>query len=203
MSDLNKLCERADRLLDRLEKFLPPAPPDPDWQTALAFRWFKQGNAGYIQSITHPHRITLDALCGIDDQKQCIDQNTQQFVQGFSANNVLLTGARGTGKSSLIKALLNKYATDGLRLIEVEKHHLIDLHDIVEKIYQRPERFILFCDDLSFEIDEPGYKALKVVLDGSIATVSDNVLIYATSNRRHMVPEFMRDNLDTRHIGNE
>jgi len=140
---------------------------------------------------------------GIDDQKQRIDQNTQQFVQGFSANNVLLTGARGTGKSSLIKALLNKYAKDGLRLIEVEKHHLIDLHDIVENIYQRPERFILFCDDLSFETDEPGYKALKVVLDGSIATVSDNVVIYATSNRRHMVPEFMRDNLDTRHIGEE
>ena len=203
MSDLDKLYERADRLLDHLEKFLPPVQPDPDWQTAIAFRWRKQGNIGFIQPITHPHRITLDALCGIDDQKQRIDQNTQQFVQGFSANNVLLTGARGTGKSSLIKALLNKYAYDGLRLIEVEKHHLVDLHDIVEKIYQRPERFILFCDDLSFETDEPGYKALKVVLDGSIATVSDNVVIYATSNRRHMVPEFMRDNLDTRHIGEE
>lgn len=203
MNDFDKLYERADKLLDLMEKLLPPALPDPDWQSAIAFRWRKQGNAGYIQSITHPHRIALDALCGIDDQKQRIDQNTQQFVQGFSANNVLLTGARGTGKSSLIKALLNKYANDGLRLIEVEKHHLVDLHDIVEKIYQRPERFILFCDDLSFETDEPGYKALKVVLDGSIATVSDNVLIYATSNRRHMVPEFMRDNLDTRHIGEE
>ncbi|MBX9636202.1 ATP-binding protein [Nitrosomonas sp.] len=203
MNDLDKLCERADRLLDHLEKFLPIKQPEPDWQTAIAFRWRRQGNAGYIQSITHPHRIALDALCGIDDQKQRIDQNTQQFVQGFSANNVLLTGARGTGKSSLIKALLNKYAGDGLRLIEVEKHHLVDLHDIVERIYQRPERFILFCDDLSFETDEPGYKALKVVLDGSIATVSDNVVIYATSNRRHMVPEFMRDNLDTRHIGEE
>lgn len=203
MNDWDKLCERADRLLDHLEKFLPPAQPDPDWKTAIAFRWRKQGSAGYIQPITHPHRITLDALCGIDEQKQRIDQNTHQFVQGFSANNVLLTGARGTGKSSLIKALLNKYAGDGLRLIEVEKHHLVDLHDIVEKIYQRSERFILFCDDLSFETDEPGYKALKVVLDGSIATVSDNVVIYATSNRRHMVPEFMRDNLDTKHIGEE
>ncbi|PXW87596.1 hypothetical protein C8R34_11012 [Nitrosomonas sp. Nm84] len=203
MNDFDKLYERADKLLHLMEKFLPPALPDPNWQSAIAFRWRKQGNAGYIQSIAHPHRITLDALCGITDQKQRIDQNTQQFVQGFSANNVLLTGARGTGKSSLIKALLNKYANDGLRLIEVEKHHLVDLHDIVEKIYQRPERFILFCDDLSFETDEPGYKALKVVLDGSIATVSDNVLIYATSNRRHMVPEFMRDNLDTRHIGEE
>ncbi len=138
MNDLDKLCERADRLLDHLEKFLPIKQPEPDWQTAIAFRWRRQGNAGYIQSITHPHRIALDALCGIDDQKQRIDQNTQQFVQGFSANNVLLTGARGTGKSSLIKALLNKYAGDGLRLIEVEKHHLVDLHDIVERIYQRP-----------------------------------------------------------------
>jgi len=203
VSDWDKFYKRADKLLDHLEKILPAAQPQPDWQTAIAFRWRRQGNSGFIQPVTQPHRITLDALCGIDEQKQRIDQNTRQFVQGFSANNVLLTGARGTGKSSLIKALLNKYAQDGLRLIEVEKHHLVDLHDIVEKIYQRPERFILFCDDLSFETDEPGYKALKVVLDGSIATVSDNVLIYATSNRRHMVPEFMRDNLDTKHIGDE
>ncbi|HRB97543.1 MAG TPA: ATP-binding protein [Nitrosomonas sp.] len=203
MNDLDKLYARADRLLDQLEKLVPSAQPDPDWQSAIAFRWRRQGNGGFIQAVTHPHRITFGALCGIDQQKQRIDQNTQQFVQGYSANNVLLTGARGTGKSSLIKALLNRYAKDGLRLIEVEKHHLVDLHDIVEKIYQRPERFILFCDDLSFETDEPEYKALKVVLDGSIATVSDNVVIYATSNRRHMVPEFMRDNLDTRHIGEE
>lgn len=203
MSDWDKFYKRADKLLDHLEKLLPAAQPEPDWQAAIAFRWRRQGNSVFIQPVTQPHRITLDALCGIDEQKQRIDQNTRQFVQGFSANNVLLTGARGTGKSSLIKALLNKYAQDGLRLIEVEKHHLVDLHDIVEKIYQRPERFILFCDDLSFETDEPGYKALKVVLDGSIATVSDNVLIYATSNRRHMVPEFMRDNLDTKHIGDE
>jgi len=203
MSDWNKLYKRANKLLDRLEHCLPVSHPQPDWQAAVAFRWRRQGNSGFIQPVTHPHQITLDALCGIDDQKQRIDQNTRQFVQGFPANNVLLTGARGTGKSSLIKALLNQYAGNGLRLIEVEKHHLIDVHDIVERIYQRPERFILFCDDLSFETDEPGYKALKVVLDGSIATVSDNVLIYATSNRRHMVPEFMRDNLDTRHIGEE
>ncbi len=203
MNDLDKFYARADRLLDQLEKLVPSAQPDPDWQSAIAFRWRRQGNGGFIQAVTHPHRITFGALCGIDQQKQRIDQNTQQFVQGYSANNVLLTGARGTGKSSLIKALLNRYAKDGLRLIEVEKHHLVDLHDIVEKIYQRPERLILFCDDLSFETDEPGYKALKVVLDGSIATVSDNVVIYATSNRRHMVPEFMRDNLDTRHIGEE
>lgn len=203
MNDIDEFCMRADRLLDHLEKFLPLAQLDPDWKTAFAFRWCKQGHYGYMRAIAHPHQITLDTLAGIDEQKQRIDQNTRQFVQGFSANNVLLTGARGTGKSSLIKAVLGQYAKNGLRLIEVEKHHLIDLHDIVEKIYQRPERFILFCDDLSFESDEPGYKALKVVLDGSISAVSDNVLIYATSNRRHMVPEFMRDNLDTRHSDGE
>ena len=203
MSDWDKWYKRANKLLDRLEHFLPHSHPEPDWQASPAFRWRRQGSTGFIEAVTHPHLITLDALCGIDQQKRRIEQNTRQFVRGFPANNVLLTGARGTGKSSLIKALLNQYAKDGLRLIEVEKHHLVDLHDIVQRIYQRPERFILFCDDLSFETDEPGYKALKVVLDGSIATVSDNVLIYATSNRRHMVPEFMHDNLDTKHLGDE
>ncbi len=203
MNDLEKLCERADRLLDRLESFLPVNQPEPDWEAAKAFRWRRQYNHGYIQPIVQPHRITLEALRGIDAQKARIDQNTRQFVQGYSANNVLLTGARGTGKSSLIKALLNQYADEGLRLIEVDKHHLVDLPDIVERVSRRAERFMLFCDDLSFEQDEPGYKALKVVLDGSIAAVSDNVLIYATSNRRHMVPEYIRDNLDTRHLGEE
>ncbi len=192
-----------NRVLDQVEKLFLASPAEPDWQATHVFRWRKQGQTGIIQAVTHPHRITLDALHGVDEQKRRIDQNTRQFVQGHSANNVLLTGARGTGKSSLIKALANQYAQHGLRLIEVEKQHLVDLHDIVERIHQRPERFILFCDDLSFESDEPGYKALKVVLDGSIAAISDNVLIYATSNRRHMVPEWMRDNLDTRHIGDE
>ncbi|SFQ01017.1 hypothetical protein SAMN05216419_104515 [Nitrosomonas cryotolerans] len=200
---LNKLCNRADKLLARLERWVPAEQSVADWNEAIVFRWRKQGYVGFIQPIVHPHHITLDALCGIDEQKQRVDQNTYQFVQGYPANNVLLTGARGTGKSSLIKALLNKYASQGLRLIEVEKHNLIDLHDIVEQIYLRPERFILYCDDLSFEMDEPGYKALKVVLDGSMAAVSENVLIYATSNRRHMIPEFMQDNLDTRHIDGE
>ncbi len=203
MGKLKKLCNRANELLDRLENILPVKAEAPDWTTHIVFRWRRQHNRGFIQPIIQLHRITLDGLHGIDEQKKRIEQNTRQFVQGYSANNVLLTGARGTGKSSLIKALLNQYAGDGLRLIEVEKHHLVDLHDIVESIAQRQERFIIFCDDLSFESDEPGYKALKVVLDGSMATVSDNVLIYATSNRRHMVPEYMCDNLDTRHLGEE
>ena len=203
MEKWEQLCERAEKVLERLEYLLPNDHSKIDWHAHAAFRWRKQNNYGYIKSIAHPHQISLDALWGIDDQKARVEQNTRQFVQGFSANNVLLTGARGTGKSSLIKALLNRYASAGLRLIEVEKHHLVDLHDIVEIIYKRPERFILFCDDLSFETDEPGYKALKVVLDGSVATTSDNVLIYATSNRRHMVPEYMRDNLATKHLGEE
>jgi len=149
------------------------------------------------------HRIALRDLRGVDAQKDLVERNTRQFVEGYPANNVLLTGARGTGKSSLIKALLNKYAPRGLRLIEVEKQELVDLPDIVDCIADRPERFVLYCDDLSFEADEPGYKALKVVLDGSIAAASENCLIYATSNRRHLMPEFMQENLDYKHIGEE
>lgn len=203
MNDWPALYNRAEMLLSRLEGILSAEQPAPDWNAAVAFRWRKCGPAGSIQPVIHPHRITLDALRGIDEQKKIIDQNTGQFVQGHPANNVLLTGAHGTGKSSLVKAILNKYAASGLRLIEVEKHNLTDLHEIVEQVHRRPERFILYCDDLSFESDEPDYKALKVVLDGSIATVSENVLVYATSNRRHLMPELMRDNMDTRHIGGE
>lgn len=203
MTNWDELYIRAETLLSRLEELLSTSQSDPDWDTAIAFRWRKSGGAGVMQPVIHPHYVTLDALRGIESQKELIDQNTRQFVQGYPANNVLLTGARGTGKSSLVKAMLSKYALEGLRLIEVEKQDLTDLHDIVELIYRRPERFILYCDDLSFESDESGYKALKVVLDGSIATASENVLIYATSNRRHLMPESMRDNLDTRHIEGE
>ena len=203
MNDWNKLYHRAEMLLSRIEGLLKADPPEPNWNAAVAFRWRKQGHGGLIQPVTHPHQITSDALQGIERQKNLVDQNTHQFVRGYPANNVLLTGARGTGKSSLVKAMLNKYAVDGLRMIEVEKHDLIDLPDIVEQVHLRAERFILYCDDLSFESGEPGYKALKVVLDGSIATASENVLVYATSNRRHLMPEYMQDNMDTRHIGGE
>ncbi|MEY3579959.1 MAG: hypothetical protein RI984_1063 [Pseudomonadota bacterium] len=195
MKELKQLLVRAEALLARLEPLLPAQVAAPDWQASTAFRWrVSRDGRGRLQSVTHASHISLADLHHVDVQKEQIDQNTRQFVAGKPANNVLLTGARGTGKSSLIKACLNQYANQGLRLIEVEKEHLVDLPDIVEMVAQRPERFIIFCDDLSFEEGESGYKALKVALDGSIATQSDNVLIYATSNRRHLLPERMSDN---------
>ena len=202
MSELDKVAKRAEALLARVERLLPAGPAETDWQSS-AFRWRKRGGRGAIEAVRHVHRISLGDLCGIDRQKKIVEQNTRQFVDGHPANNVLLTGARGTGKSSLIKALLNKYAPRGLRVIEVEKQDLIDLPDMVELIAERPERFILYCDDLSFEADEPGYKALKVVLDGSLAAASENCLIYATSNRRHLMPEFMSENLEAKRVDDE
>ncbi|HEY8607247.1 MAG TPA: ATP-binding protein [Noviherbaspirillum sp.] len=202
MSSLDHFLQRAEALLTRLEAILPQGAPAPDWNAATAFRWRKpagNGGRGYLQPVTHVARIGLDDLHNIDAQKQQIDQNTRQFVEGRPANNVLLTGARGTGKSSLIKACLNQYASRGLRLIEVDKEDLGDLPDIVDLVATRPERFVIFCDDLSFEEGESGYKALKVALDGSISAQSDNVLIYATSNRRHLMPERMSDNASYTH----
>ncbi|MEK6592869.1 MAG: ATP-binding protein [Pseudomonadota bacterium] len=203
MDSLSKLVVRAESLVARLEQLLPAPPVATDWKASIAFRWRKKDGRSGIEPVSQVHRINLKVLQGIDEQKRQVEQNTRQFVEGFPANNVLLTGARGTGKSSLIKALLNKYASRGLRLIEVEKRDLVDLPEIVELIHRRPERFVLYCDDLSFEADEPGYKALKVVLDGSIAAASENCLIYATSNRRHLMPEYMHENLEYKHVGEE
>ncbi len=203
MADTAKLIKQAEGLISRLERLLPREASPTDWKASIAYRWRKKNGRGYIEPVRHVHRIVLRDLQGIDAQKALVEGNTRQFVEGHPANNVLLTGARGTGKSSLIKALLNKYAPRGLRLIEVEKQDLVDLADIVDRICDRPERFILYCDDLSFEADEPGYKALKVVLDGSIAAATDNCVIYATSNRRHLMPEFMQENLDYKHVGEE
>lgn len=200
---LASLLARAEKLLERLEPLLPPASRTPDWRTANAFRWRKMRGVGYLQTLPKLPLIRLADLHDIDEQKARIDANTRQFVAGRPANNVLLTGARGSGKSSLIKALLNEYATQGLRLIEVDKNDLTDLTDIVELIEGRPERFIIFCDDLSFDANDASYKALKVVLDGSISAAPDNVLIYATSNRRHLMPEYFEENLDSQRIGDE
>jgi hypothetical protein len=200
---LASFLARAERLLARIEPLLPPASATPDWNSAIAFRWRKRGNAGYLQPIPRPSTMRLADLQDIDEQKMRIDINTRQFVAAQPANNVLLTGTRGSGKSSLIKALLNEYAAQGLRVIEVEKGDLIDLPDIVELVDGRPERFIIFCDDLSFDAGDATFKALKVVLDGSIASAPDNVLIYATSNRRHLMPEYFAENLESHRVGDE
>jgi len=202
MPHLETLLERADRLLSRLEALLP-ASAEPPWEAAMAFRWRATPVGGRLVPVTHPHRVRLADLKHIDEQKRIIDRNTRQFVEGRPANNVLLTGARGTGKSSLVKAVFHQYAKRGLRLIEIDKTHLGDLPELVELIHDRPERFILFCDDLSFAAEEPGYQALKAILDGSIASVADNMLVYATSNRRHLMPEYFEENAATRHVEGE
>jgi predicted AAA+ superfamily ATPase len=202
MTPLEQFLHRAEALLARVEAVLPPpVPREPDWKRSFAFRWRRRSNGGgnFLQPVLHASTIKLDDLQHIGPQKDQIEQNTRQFVRRRPANNVLLTGARGTGKSSLIKACLNQYAGDGLRLIEVDKADLADLPDIVDLVAGRPERFVIFCDDLSFEEGEAGYKALKVALDGSIAAQSDNVVIYATSNRRHLMPEKMSDNAGYKH----
>ncbi len=204
MTPLDQFLLRAEAMLARVEAVLPATHPrEPDWRLGSAFRWRKRaaGGAGYLQPVMHACAIALSDLHQIGNQKNQIEQNTRQFVEGRPANNVLLTGARGTGKSSLIKACLNQFAADGLRLIEVDKADLADLPDIVDLVAGRPERFVIFCDDLSFEAGESGYKALKVALDGSIATQSDNVIVYATSNRRHLMPERMSDNASYAHDG--
>jgi predicted AAA+ superfamily ATPase len=203
LADLADVLARAEAVLARVEAMLPPPVPDPDWKHVTAARWRKRGGRGALQAVAHPHAIDLRDLVAIDAQKKAVDQNTRQFVSGLPANNVLLTGSRGTGKSSLVKAMLAKYASRGLRLIEVDKADLVDLPDIAERIESRAERFVVFCDDLTFDAGEAGYKALKVMLDGSIAGAASNVLIYATSNRRHLLPEYFPENLETRHVGDE
>jgi hypothetical protein len=193
------LLVRAESLLARLEVILPHAPTAPDWGASVAWRYRRRGSAGVLEPVRHVASIRLAHLKEVEPQKERLLRNTEQFVAGRGANNVLLTGARGTGKSSLIKACLNEFSGQGLRLIEVDKADLVDLQDIVDLVAERPERFIVFCDDLSFDEGEAGYKALKSVLDGSVAQASDNLLIYATSNRRHLLPEYMAENLTYQH----
>ncbi|HUQ74588.1 MAG TPA: ATP-binding protein [Burkholderiales bacterium] len=204
------MSKELEKILARLGELLPPPPPVTDWTASIAFRWRSSNRRasgrdapGWLQPVRQVHRIRLADLRGIDAQIDRVEQNTRQFLQGMPANNVLLTGARGTGKSSIVKGLLNKYSKQGLRLVEVEKNDLVDLPQIVDQVAGRKERFLVFCDDLSFHGAEDGYIALKVALDGSISTTSENMLIYATSNRRHLMPEYMAENLETQYIGDE
>ena len=196
MSDFEQFITRLEQLVTRVEAVLPAVAPEPDW-SASAFRWRGLANgSGYLQAVKNPHRVDLNALKNIDTQKSAILRNTRQFIAGKSANNVLLTGARGTGKSTLIKAAWNAFAEQGLKIIEVDKTDLLHLASIVDLVGERLEKFIIFCDDLSFEEGEISYKALKSVLDGSISAPTANMLFYATSNRRHLIPQKMRENLD-------
>lgn len=201
--DFKPVLDRMDALIERLDRLMPPAAAAPDFSKSTAFRWRKGARGSYLEAVRHPHSIRFSDLKDIDEQKRRLRENTAQFVAGRTANNVLLTGSRGTGKSSLVKAALAEFASKGLRLIEVDKRDLVDLPDIVDLIGGRKERFVIFCDDLSFEASDAGYKSLKVVLDGSIAGSADNVLIYATSNRRHLMPEFMDENLQAVHRDGE
>ncbi len=195
-----RLIVRAEALISRIESVLPQPLTAPDWSSSIAYRYRKRSSGhGSLEPVKHIGHMALGDLKEIDDQKEKIQRNTEQFVNGKPANNVLLTGSRGTGKSSLIKACLNEYSARGLRLIEVDKADLTDLPDIVDVVSDLREKFIIFCDDLSFEEGEPGYKALKSILDGSIAAATPNVLIYATSNRRHLLPEYMTENLTYTH----
>jgi predicted AAA+ superfamily ATPase len=199
-SSLERVLQRAEALMQRIESVLPQPLQAPDWSASVAYRYRKRSSGhGTLEPVRHVAQLGLQDLKEIDQQKEKIQRNTEQFVNGLPANNVLLTGARGTGKSSLIKACLNNYAPRGLRLIEVDKDDLVDLPDIIEVVANRAEKFIVYCDDLSFEDGEPGYKALKSILDGTVAASTANVLIYATSNRRHLLPEYMKENLTYTH----
>ena len=199
-SSLERVLQRAEALMQRIESVLPQPLQAPDWSASVAYRYRKRSSGhGTLEPVRHVAQLGLQDLKEIDQQKEKIQRNTEQFVTGLPANNVLLTGARGTGKSSLIKACLNTYAPRGLRLIEVDKDDLVDLPDIIEVVGNRAEKFIVYCDDLSFEDGEPGYKALKSILDGTVAASTANVLVYATSNRRHLLPEYMKENLTYTH----
>lgn len=203
MPDLDRLLNCFDTLMQRLDTLLPAAPAPIDWNTTHAARWRHHNGRGRLDAVAHPHTLRLADIRCVDDQKRELDRNTRQFLAGVPANNALLWGSRGTGKSSLVKALLNTYAQDGLRLIEVDRSDLAALPDIVAELPGQAWRFLIYCDDLSFEAGDASYKTLKAMLDGSIAAAPDTVLIYATSNRRHLLPERMEDNRQARLIGTE
>lgn len=203
VKNLKTFLNKALSILNRLDAWLPPESSEPDWENGIAFRWQKVGNGGVLYALPEPHTFPLARLAAIDQQVAKLVRNTEQFLAARPANNVLLSGARGTGKSSLIKTLLHEYADKGLRLIEVDKSDLQTLPALLDVLAGRAEKFIVFCDDLSFESGEDSYKALKTALDGSLARRADNVLVYATSNRRHLMPEYMDENVATTGIRGE
>jgi predicted AAA+ superfamily ATPase len=198
-----EVVEQLERVLSSVEQLLPKAVATINWESTIAANWRRHSFSGYLESIEHIEETRLDDLIGIDKQKQVLDKNTCQFLRGYPANNVLLWGSRGTGKSSVVRALLNKYAVQGLRIIQIDRNDLDFLPDIFAQIGSQPYRYIILCDDLSFEPDDPGYKILKSVLDGSVYASPKNVLIYVTSNRRHLLPEFHTDNLGAKMVNNE
>lgn len=200
MTDITALANELRTLHQLLATALPSPPPATDFDGGRAFRWRAHTAGGWLETVRDLSPIRLADLHGIDRQKAEIRRNTEQFVRGLPANNVLLTGSRGTGKSSLVKALLNEFAADGLRVVEVDKGLLHELPDIVAQLEERPERFIIYCDDLSFSEDDASYRALKTTLDGSLHAGRDNVVIYATSNRRHLLPEYHHENAMA-HVG--
>lgn len=195
MTSMDNLLSRFEKLLDRVERLLPESISDVDW-SSKAFRVRVKNQRGFLQAVKNPHYVPLDSLKNIDTQKESLLQNTRQFVKGKPANNALLTGSRGTGKSTLVKACWAAFADQGLKIIEIDKADLEYLIDVIDAVADRPEKFIIFCDDLSFEGGEISYKTLKSVLDGSIASTSENILFYATSNRRHLISQTMKENLD-------
>ena len=198
-----EVVEQLERVLSSVEQLLPRAVERIDWSRTTAANWRRHSFAGYLEPIENIEATCLEDLVGIDAQKDVLERNTRQFLRSYPANNALLWGSRGTGKSSLVRALLNKYAGNGLRIIQIDKNDLDFLPDIFAQISRLPYRFILLCDDLSFEPDDPGYKILKSVLDGSVYAPPQNVLIYVTSNRRHLLPEFHTDNLGAKMVQNE
>ncbi len=198
-----KLIEQLRRVLSAVEQILPRPVPPIDWQECLAANWRRHSLAGYLEPLAAIDPIRLTDLLGIEEQKQLIEENTRQFLEGYPANNVLLWGSRGTGKSSLIRALLNTYGQKGLRIIQVDKDDLPSLPDIFNQIAGDSRYFIIFCDDLSFEPGEKSYKVLKSALDGSVYAAPQNALIYVTSNRRHLLPEYPTDNLGSKMVNNE
>lgn len=202
MNSSPALVTELQRLISTLESALPLPAPAPDFSLGRAFRWRAHAHGGYLETVRDLSAISLADLQNIDRQKADARRNTEQFVKGLPANNVLLTGSRGGGKSSLVKALLNEFSDQGLRIVEVDKHLLHELPDIVAQLHTRPERFIVYCDDLAFSEDDASYRALKTILDGSLHAGADNVIIYATSNRRHLVPESHQDNQQAHYTDN-